>query len=291
MRSILVATAFCFFIPAVAMADWTWRSGDSSARFYGWSVWKGNRDLDTTHFQFASTRLRLDADSDKWKFFLELEAVNADHKNADWLKQADATYRVSERLGVTVGRIFQDTGAITPSSRDLETASYPRTPFRLYAYGGKVTWSLRENLTIVGGLTSASEAAFHSSESWDHAEAFARLKFQWHALIYDAYVLVGDNLGVYGLKVEYGHGPIKLKAATWSNNQGDLDNTGSFLFGAYKPWPWLELHTQYDYVSDADSRWARGVRLLPFKGKLAVIVDYETSSENNRWLSRIVLRF
>lgn len=254
---------------------------------------------DGSDFQWGLCRVRFDLKSSTpWGFFAEIEAVDLDANEKNWLREAKVSYKVSDDWTLYAGRLFLTSGWVTPSPANIETVSYPRIPFNCYAYGLQLKGDLGDGWSLVMDVTGKSGVAFDSDANWDGLESSTRLqKVVNKNLTLAGTVQAGADSGGVMFDAQYHLEKFYLKGATytrraWGNEAKDI--SGFYAYAGYEVLKCLELHTQFDRQTDRDNIWTTGVRLWMPNKMFELTVDYERvieQSDDNRIIARGEFRF
>ncbi len=253
---------------------------------------------DESDFQWGLCRLKVDIKSKTpWGALVEVEAVDLDNANKNWLRQALVSYKVNSDWSLYAGRIFLAQGWTLPGFADLETVRLPRVPTNCYGYGIQAKGNLGGGLSLRADITGKSGVSFDSDENWDALESSLRIQKDFTANLFLAgTVQVSDDVSRYVLDTKYVIGKACFKGAGYVMHEAEKEgNTeGFYLYSGYEIWKGIELHAQYDCRAEKDDIWTVGTRLWAPKDQVSLTVDYEYvpgQSDDSRIIARVEFRF
>lgn len=253
---------------------------------------------DDSDLQWGLCRLKVDIKSKTpWGALVEVEAVDLDNADKNWLRQAVVSYKVNSDWSLYAGRIFLAQGWVLSSFADLETVRLSRVPTNCYGYGVQAKGNLGGGLSLRVDVTGKSGVSFDSEENWDALESSMRIQKDFTANLFLAgTVQVSDDVSRYVLDTKYVIGKACFKGAGYVMHETEKEgNTeGFYLYSGYEIWKGVELHAQYDCRAEKDDIWTVGTRLWAPKDQVSLTVDYEYvpgQSDDSRVIARVEFRF
>jgi hypothetical protein len=255
---------------------------------------------DESDYQFGLFRIKAESfskDVPDYGAAYEIEAVDLDDPDKNWLRQAYLSYKLNDEWAIRAGRLFLAAGYITPAPSGLETVLYPRTPFTCYAYGMQMKGKFDDTLSIVADITGKSGVSFNDSENWDGLESSVRLSERFTSnLTLSVTLQLSDDSTVGAIDSEYRVGKLLLRGAAYSKCLEDAATgvRGFYAYGGYEIFRRFELHAQVDRQIGENNIWTIGARIWTPNDQVSLTADYEVvdgQHDDNRFVARIETRF
>ena len=280
------------------------------------------------NFAWTTLRTKLTLTWEKFDLRTEVNFAELQYPKENWLRELNLGYSFSDDWRLSVGRVFLPVGYATPPAFKLQTVNYPTAdPFKDYATGLMLEGKLKGDWSLMAAVTGASGLSFDDAGCWQKPEFSARVEKK-----------VGTGSVAGDLQLSSSVCRVATDF-TWQATKdftvrGELsyvdsysykcsNRVGGYLFAAYKPLGWLELHSQVDstdeiqksyyywqrnkakdgtvsvkrveaFTSDVTNViWLTGVRLIAPKDQFSFTVDYEVTVDGklpDRLLARAQFR-
>jgi hypothetical protein len=254
---------------------------------------------DDSDYQLGLARLKIESalKETPFKVTYEIEAVDLDDPDKNWLRQAMLSYKLNDEWSIRAGRLFLAAGYITPAPSGLETVLYPRTPFNCYAYGVQLMSTSKGNFGVIVDLTGKSGLSFNDGDNWDRLESSIRFTEKFtENLSYSVTFQLSDELMAASFDSEYRIGKLLLRGAAYSMCPKDADayTKGFYAYGGYEIFRRFEVHGQVDRQIGENNIWTIGARIWTPNNRVSFTADYEMvdgQHDDNRVVARAQVRF
>lgn len=287
--------------------------------------------LTESDFTLTALRPRLTLSVGKqWEAGLVINFADFQEPQGNWLREAYAAYKPADKWKISVGRIFTAAGYSTPAPFMLETVSYPMAdPFGAYGWGIGLEGDLGNGWLIRSSITGNSNVNFSDSLAFQQPEFSARIEKAFGESNVAATLQLSEQFARIG--ADFTWKPVSqfyLRGEVAYVRNADIrtsDSIGAYVFGAYRPAKWFELHSQIDGTADIQKSyyewqvsktddgsvsidrvkcltsdevnvvWTTGMRIFAGKGDaFTVTADYEASvygTRPDRFLARVQFKF
>ncbi len=336
--TIVLATFFGFTHSAPAELQDVKVGQEPTLKISGWTQASyAETTTSSDEFQWNNLRLKADWSSERWEASTQVNLpFNDGQIDSNWLREVWVKYKVNDNWSLKAGRIFLAAGNSTPDAYSLRTVAYPSSmTFPCYAYGAQVEGQLSESVSLVFDVTGRSGLAFDDDHSFDRIELSAMLRQQFGEKgkpgsgNIAGYTQLCQDFQRFGVSTAWQpDNHWNLMGALCYTRYESIevsDQFGGYVQVAYRATPWLELHSQVDYLGDisktyeetntkfdresgqfktetveiqtSDAKrvyWTNGVRLMDKKDRCSLTLDYETvvdGPEDNRLLAKAQFKF
>ncbi|MFA5173027.1 MAG: hypothetical protein WC435_01315 [Candidatus Paceibacterota bacterium] len=239
---------------------------------------------------------------DDWKLVMEENFAHMNREEINWLRKFYLERGLNENWKIRFGRVVTSAFFSSIPPFKMETISCPLTePFRSYGYGIQFVGAFENGWSLLTDITTSSGYSFDNSKSFEYPETSARLtkKFGDNFSLSEN-IQISEEYQNFGMDGTWKiNNESYLRVALYrSSNDLRGDSFGGYLFGAYYPAKWLELHSRLDLGAregkSSDLIWANGIRLFSFKKNLSLTADVETplaGDRDCRFLARLQFMF
>lgn len=245
-------------VPKLKLGD------NTELQVWGWTHLSYTEDRAPQDYNLDEIRLRSQLQTGQITFFTDIDIIGED----DWLRQVWVSYDIDPDDGaedptawkLRLGRVLVAAGYTTPPPFHVETASYPLAdPFSYYAWGVQIEGRWSDGWSLIVDVTGATGETAFSEDIFDHIEASARIEkaFQNWAVA-GTTQLSEDSLKIALDASTSPNDQVNLRGALYyARNTDDRvsDHFGAYVFGAYRPVKWFELHGMLDHRQLLSKSW------------------------------------